>query len=121
MGVLRGLSDQLGLHCRATTNQEQRESCNTAPWLNTSLAGFKAFGMILSSSERKAQESFSDQNLSVVRRCCCRGVGVNFSHFQLLLKNHWVIFNQTWHKALKGIQVCSNEEPRPFPRGDNYK
>ena len=22
---------------------------------------------------------------------------------------------------MKGIQVCSNEGPRPFPRGDNYK
>ena len=22
---------------------------------------------------------------------------------------------------MKGIQVCSNESPRPFPRGDNYK
>ena len=26
----------------------------------------------------------------------------NFSHFHLLLKNHWVNFNQTWHKAFLG-------------------
>ena len=41
----------------------------------------------------------------------------------LLLKNHWANFNQTWHKAPlgEGIQVCSNEGPRPFPRGDNYE
>ena len=25
----------------------------------------------------------------------------------------------TKHPCVKGIQVCSNEEPRPFPRGDN--
>ena len=41
---------------------------------------------------------------------------VNFSHFHLLLQNHWANFNQTWHKAfwMKGIQVSrfksSNEE-----------
>ena len=31
----------------------------------------------------------------------------------LLLQNHWANLNQTWHKAswVKGIQVCSNEEP----------
>ena len=27
---------------------------------------------------------------------------VNFSYFQLLLKNHWAISNQTWHKAFFG-------------------
>ena len=43
---------------------------------------------------------------------------VTFSYFQLLLQNHWANFNQTW---VKGIQVCSNEEPFPFPRGDNYR
>ena len=102
-------------------------------------------------------------------------LSVNFSHFHLLLQNHWANFNQTWHKAslgegnsslfkrralpfskgrylrnikntltkfknlllqnhwanfphivtmhpwVKGIQVCSNEGPRPFPRGDDYK
>ena len=42
---------------------------------------------------------------------------VNFSHFQLLLQNHWANLNQTWHKA--GIQVCSNVGPHLFPRGDN--
>ena len=25
------------------------------------------------------------------------------------------------HPCVKGIQVCSNERPRPFPRGDNYE
>ena len=27
----------------------------------------------------------------------------------------------TKHPWVKGIQVCSNEGPRPFPRGDNYE
>ena len=27
----------------------------------------------------------------------------------------------TKHRWVKGIQVCSNEGPRPFPRGDNYE
>ena len=55
------------------------------------------FDYVLSSSETKAQMSFSDHNMSVVV-----GGGdvvyVNFSHF-LLLQNHRANFNQTWHKA----------------------
>ena len=41
----------------------------------------------------------------------------------LLLKNHWVNFNQTWqkHPWVMGIHVSSNEGSRPFPRGDNNK
>ena len=39
--------------------------------------------------ELKAQVSFSDRLLSVVRP----------SVFRLLLHNHWVNFNQIWHKA----------------------
>ena len=27
----------------------------------------------------------------------------------------------TKHPWVKGIQVCSNEERRPFPRGNNYE
>ena len=29
-------------------------------------------------------------------------VVVNFSHFHLLLQNHWANFNQTWHKTSLG-------------------
>ena len=66
-------------------------------------------------AELKAQVSFSDGPSSV---CLCE----NFSHFRLLLQN-WANFNHTWHKAslVKGAQVSSNEEPHPFPRGDNYE
>ena len=39
----------------------------------------------------------------------------------LLLQNRLAYLNQTWHKASlgRGIQVCTNEGPRPFPRDDN--
>ena len=47
--------------------------------------------VFFSSPELKAQVSFSDCLLSV-----------NFSHFELLLQNHWANFNQTWHKASLG-------------------
>ena len=29
-------------------------------------------------------------------------LSVNFSHFHLLLQNHWANFNQTWHKVCLG-------------------
>ena len=72
---------------------------------------------------------------------------VNFSHFLLLLQNHWA--NQTWHKEslsegdsslikwratrpistkfgtkhswVRGIVAYSKEGPRPFIRGDSYE
>ena len=50
-------------------------------------------------------------------------VVLNFSHFYLLLQSHWVNFNQTLHNASlgEGAQVCSNEGPCTFPRGDDYE
>ena len=38
-----------------------------------------------------------------------------------LLQNHWTNHNKngTKHPWVKGIQVCSNTGPHPFPRGDN--
>ena len=50
-------------------------------------------------------------------------VVVNFSHFHLLLHNHWANFNQTWHKisGMHGNQVWSNKGPRSFQMGDNNK
>ena len=46
---------------------------------------------------------------------------VNFSHFHILLKNHWANFSKhgTKYPWKKGIQVCSNEGYRSFPREDN--
>ena len=40
--------------------------------------------------------------LSVVVVVVVNVVVVNFSHFHLLLQNHWANFNQTWHKASLG-------------------
>ena len=59
----------------------------------------KSCSHCLSFSLFLAHLSFSDQNLSVVRRRCrcpCR------RRFHLLLKNHRANFNQTWHKASLG-------------------
>ena len=56
--------------------------------------------MFFSSPEPKTPVSFSDQNLSVVVVVVV--VVVNFSHFHLLLQNHWANFNQTWHKSFLG-------------------
>ena len=74
---------------------------------------------IISSSEPKARVRFSDQNLSVVRRrCCCI-----FHIFIFFSRTSGQISTKlgTKHPYVKGIQVCSNEEPRPLPRGDNYE
>ena len=80
---------------------------------------------LFSSPELKAQVSFSDHLSSVVCLSVCPSVrlSVNFSHFHLLLPNHWANFNQTWHNESlgEGDSICSNEGPCPFPRGDNYQ
>ena len=60
---------------------------------------------VFSSPELKAQVSFSDHLSSVVclsvhpSVCLSVRLSVNFSHFHLLLQNHWANFNQTWHKV----------------------
>ena len=88
--------------------------------------------MFFSSPELKAQVSFSDHLSSVclsvcppVRPSVCLSVclSVNFSHFHLLLQNHWANFNQTWHKVSLGEGDSSLFKLRatPFPRGYNYK
>mgnify|MGYP003686336393 CR=1 FL=1 len=65
--------------------------------------------------------TFSDPNLSVDhrRRCCCRRCRrcrcrklFTFSSSPEPRGK----FEPTW---VKGIQVCSNEGPRIFPRGDD--
>ena len=63
------------------------------------------------------QVSFSDHNLSM---SVIVVVVVNFSHFLLLLHNHWTNFNQTSHKVSLGEGNSSFEGPNPFPREDNY-
>ena len=59
--------------------------------------------------------SFSDQNLSVVRRCRCRKLFTFSSSSPEPLGQFQPNLAQSMN------QVCSNEGPRPFPRGDNYE
>ena len=89
--------------------------------------------IVFSSPELKAQLSFSDHLSSVVCLSVCLYVcpsvclsvrpSVNFSHFHLLLQNHWTNFNQTWPKASLGEGDSSlfKWRARPFPSGDNYE
>ena len=57
--------------------------------------------LVLSSSELKAQVSFSEELSSVCPSSVC--LSVNFTHFQLLLQmNHSAILNRNWHKASFG-------------------
>ena len=64
--------------------------------------------MVLSSLELKAQVSFSDHLSSVVclsvrpsvRPSVC--LSVNFSHFHLLLQNHWANFNVNLAQSILG-------------------
>ena len=71
---------------------------------------------VFSSPELKAQVSFSDRLSSV---CLSVHLSVRpsvnfFSHFQLLLQNHWANFN-TWHKASLGDWNSSLFKWRPSP------
>ena len=84
---------------------------------------------IFSSLEPKAQVSFSDQNLSVVRRRCrcrrcrrrrCRKL-FTFSSSSPEPLSQISTNLGTKHPLVKGIQVSSNEVSRPIPRGDNYE
>ena len=82
----------------------------------------------ISSPEPKSQVSFSDQNLSVVRgrchpcwrRCCCCRKLFTFSSFSPTTGSISTKLG-TKHPWVKGIHVCSNEEPRAFLKGDNYE
>jgi hypothetical protein len=75
-----------------------------------------SFSPVFSTPELKTQVSFSDRLLSVIR---------------LSVKTYIFNFSRTTGPILttlstnylcgKGIQVCSNEGERPFPRGDNSK
>ena len=53
---------------------------------------------VFSAPEPKAQVHYCDHALSVFRPSVCLSV-VNFSHFLLLLWNHWTEFNETWQEA----------------------
>ena len=84
--------------------------------LNIFKSWYKA--TVFSSPELKAQVSFSDHLSSVVcpSVCLCK-----FSHFHLLLQNHWANFNQTWHKVSEGEgdSRLFKWRPRPSQLGIN--
>ena len=74
--------------------------------------------------------SFSDRLLSVV----CLSVRPSFCKpftfsspspepLNLLLKNHWAYFNQTWHKASlgEGHSNLFKRRAHSFPNADNYE
>ena len=50
-------------------------------------------------------------------------VGVVAFHIFILSRTTWPISTKlgTMHPWVRGIQFCSNEGPRTFPRGDNFK
>jgi hypothetical protein len=78
--------------------------------------------LFFSSPDLKAQVSYSDRLLSVVRLSVCLSV-CKLLHFRILLQNHWSNFNQIWQKLSlgEGIQVWSNEGYCHSSRGDNSK
>ena len=85
-----------------------------------------AMFMFFSSPEPEAQVSFSDQNLSVVVIVVVVVVVVGVDetfHIFIFSRTTGLISTKvgTEHPRVKGIQVCSNEGHRPFPKGDNYE
>ena len=77
---------------------------------------------LLSLSELKAQVSFSDW-LSSVRPSVCLSICKLFTFSTSSpepLGQFQPNFNKK-HPWVEGIQFCSNEGSRPFPRGDNRK
>jgi hypothetical protein len=75
--------------------------------------------VLFSSSELKAQVSYSDRLLSVVCLSVC--LSVNFYIFDFFFRTAGPILTKlgTNHPLGKGIQVYSNEGDCPSPRGDN--
>ena len=76
---------------------------------------------LFSSPELKNQVSFSDYLSSGICLSVCLSLCLSVCKLFTFLAH--LNFNQTWHKASlgEGDSVCSNEGPRPFPRGDNYE
>jgi hypothetical protein len=73
-------------------------------------------GSVFSSPELKAQVSFSDRPLSII---CL----LNIYIFDFFSRTTGPISTKLGRKHLlvKGIQVSSNDDDRPFPMGDNGK
>ena len=93
------------------------------PWTENKKGGY--LPTIFSSPEPKAQVSFSDRNLSVVRRRlrCHRRRRCRFHVFFFFSRTIERILTKSRTNCpwVKGNWVRSNEGPRPFSRRDNYK
>jgi hypothetical protein len=76
---------------------------------------------LFSSPELKAQVSYSDHLLSVVRLSV--RLSVNFYIFDFFSRTNGPVLTKlgTNHPWGEGILNCSNEGDCPCPRGDNYK
>ena len=72
---------------------------------------------VISSPEPKAQVSFSDHNLFVVRRRCCK----LFTFLFFFSRTTEPISTKlgTNHPLVKGFEICSNDGLCPFPRENN--
>jgi hypothetical protein len=100
-------------------------------WLDTNhlwKLSFENFNMskyMFSSPELKAQVSYSDRPLSVVRPSVCPSVllSVNFYIFNFFSRTTAPILTKlgTNHPWGEGILNCSDEGDCPSPRGDNHK
>jgi hypothetical protein len=77
------------------------------------------WNFIFSSPELKAQVSYSDRLLSVIRPSVC--LSVNFNIFDFFSRTYGPILTRlgTNHPWGEGIQVCSNKGDRLSPRGDD--
>jgi hypothetical protein len=77
--------------------------------------------LIFSSPELKAQVSYSDRLLSIVRLSV--RLSVNFYIFDFFSRTSGPILTKlgTNHPWGEGIQVCTNEGDCPSPRGANSK
>ena len=79
--------------------------------------------VVFSSPDLKPQMSFSDKNVSVVRRYRrrCRKLFIHIFVFFSRTTEPISIKLGTKHPWVKGIQVSSNEGPCPFLRVDHYE
>ena len=83
----------------------------TLKWVSVCVYGF-----LFSSPWLKAQVSFSYRLSSVL-------LSINFHICIFFYRTTWLFSTKlvTEYPWVKGIQVCTNEKPRPFPGEDNYE
>ena len=112
-----------------TTRSQQNDTTTEADCkLSERIKNCETFS-VFSSPELKAQVSYSDRPLSVVRLSVCLSVclsvrlSVNFYIFDFFSRTTGPILTKlgTNHPWGERIINCSNEGDCPSPRGDNHK